>query len=192
MEQNYCNTPEQQGSVMRGLIGALLGAILGAIIAGIFYIVLEQSNTLLGFLMGFLIITGYNLFKGRTGASRLVICIVCIVLGVVLAEAIFYVGLIEQDYAEYIEKLEAANIPKSSSLYQPRSACYQFYLEDPEVRDAFLKDVGTSFLFVGGTALISVLVSHFGKKNEEQTTPVTDPGSNDNPDLPSSDNTSIG
>lgn len=192
MEQNYSNTPEQQGSVMRGLIGALLGAILGAVIAGIFYIILEQSNTLLGFLMGFLIITGYNLFKGRTGASRLVICIVCIVLGVVLAEAIFYVGLIEQDYAEYVEQMEALNIPKTSPLFQTRSDCYQFYLEDPEVRDAFLKDVCTSFLFVGGTALISVIGGHFSKKKDEQAAPVTDAGSNDNPDLPSSDNTSIG
>lgn len=173
MEQNYnfYDEQENQGSLLKGILGALLGAIIGAIVAGVIYIVLEQSNTLLGFLIGLLTIKGYELLKGRKGIVKLVVSIICIILAVVLAESIFYASIIEKDYAEGLAMLEQYGIPETSPLYITRGEAYQMYFDDPAFWEAFGKDLGTSFLMVGGTALIAVLGLYFGgKKNEENAT----------------------
>jgi len=173
MEQNYTTPVEQpvenKGSLAKGILGALLGTILGAAIAGAVYIMLQETNTLLGFLMGFLIIKGYELLKGRKGAVKLVVCIICIVLGVVLAESIFYVSIIEKDFAEGVAMMQEYGITPDSPFYLTRADAYQLYFDDPEFFEAFAKDIGTSFVFVGATALLSVLGVYFtGKKKDEQ------------------------
>ncbi len=153
----YQHTPEptatqEQGSLGKGFLGALLGMLLGVIISGVFYIVFDESNTLLGFLLGFLIVKGFQLLKGRKCTAMLVVCIVCVVLGVVLAEGIYYVGLLEEAY--------------KTVSYADRLDFYQFFIADPEFQEAFVKDLGTSFGYVGVPALASMLIFYFlsGKK----------------------------
>ncbi|MBQ2954819.1 MAG: hypothetical protein IJE07_14910 [Clostridia bacterium] len=173
MDQYNNPSEEQQGSILSGLIGALLGGIIGAIVAGIFYLILNETNTLLGFGIGFLVGGGYKLFKGRKGVSVLVVGIVCSLLAVVLAEAVFYVGLIEKDYAEVVKTYDEAGISKSSAIYPTRADCYDFYLNDEEVITSFKKDLGTDVLFVGVPAIISIVGFYIDSKRKGEV-PVQD------------------
>lgn len=74
---------ESQGSYLSGLLGALLGAALGALVwAGLLYA--GYLASIVGLLIGFLAIKGYDLLKGRQGKSKLPVILVAIVFGVVL------------------------------------------------------------------------------------------------------------
>ena len=183
MDQSYVPEHEQQGSIIRGLIGALLGGIVGAVIAGLVYLILEQTSTLLGFVIGFLVGGGYNLLKGRKGVSLLVIGIVCSLLAVVLADVIFCVGLIEKDYAETVKQFDEAGISKSSPIYPTRAECYDFYLNNEEFTDSVKKDLGTDLLMVGIPAIISIAGYYIDSKRKGEV-PVEEGA----PNTPGSDN----
>ena len=176
MDQSYVPEHEQQGSILRGLIGALLGGLLGAVIAGIVYLILNETNTILGFVIGFLVGGGYKLFKGRKGVSLLVIGIVCSLLAVVLADGIYYVGLIEKDYADAVKHYGKNNVIS-------RSEAYDMYLNDEEVIDSFKSDLGQDALFVGIPAIISIAGYYIDSKRKGEV-PVEEGA----PNTPGSDN----
>ena len=135
-------------------------------VAGIYSIALDQTNTILGFLIGFLTVMGWNLFKGRKGVLQLVVCILCLVLAVVLSEAIYYVGIIEKDYAESLALLKQMGITESSSFYITRENAYNLYLQDPAFWEVVRKDLSQTALYVGATGLIAIFITYFRTKKE--------------------------
>lgn len=188
MENNYEYPQEQpkEQSILRGVIGAVLGAIIGAIIWAIVGLATEQVSTVVGFLVGLLIGLGYDLFKGRKGAARIVTMLVCVVLAIVIGESIFYGVTIHNWYKEEAEILatgtddeiaryynddegyadyQAAN-PLARKLYiselketfeADEAAYFQYMLGLSEVQDAFRSDLLQSLVFaVIGSALLLI------------------------------------
>lgn len=61
---------KQQGSILRGLIGALLGAILGGVLWGLIGILTQQVFMIAGVGLGLLVAGGYTLFKAARARRR--------------------------------------------------------------------------------------------------------------------------
>lgn len=77
------NGKPNPGSYLTGTIGALLGAVIGAVVwAAVLYGGYVAS--LVGLLIGFLAIKGYDLFKGKQGKGKVLILILAVIFGVLL------------------------------------------------------------------------------------------------------------
>lgn len=74
---------ESRESYLTGAVGALLGAALGAVIwAAVLY--MGYVASIVGFVIAFFAVKGYDLLRGRQGKGKLWILLLCVVLGVVL------------------------------------------------------------------------------------------------------------
>lgn len=82
-EENDRRIADTKGSYFTGFLGALIGAVLGAIV---WAIVLNMGYvaSIVGLLIGFLALKGYDLLKGKQGKGKVAILIVVIILGVLL------------------------------------------------------------------------------------------------------------
>ncbi|MGN0793433.1 MAG: hypothetical protein ACI4MG_03040 [Aristaeellaceae bacterium] len=169
---------ENQGSIGKGLIGALLGAIIGALLWGVVGILTQRVFALLGLALGFIIAKGYDLLKGREGAAKIVIISLCVILAVVLGEAVYYVGSIEMEYAklpEYIAEELAANgksindVPQAilKARIPTKEEFYNRVLQDDDFKGAVVKDLLQALFFaaIGAVGVIANLV----KKKEPAT-----------------------
>ena len=163
---------EKQGSVLRGLVGALIGAVLGAAVWGIVGILTQRVFSLLGILLGFLCAKGYELLKGREGVAKIVIVILCVILAVVLGEAIFAVGTFHQMYVESIDtaasELEMYGIDLKKLLEENPAEAYDKYLyteaemfkmalEDPEFWSESFKNLAQALIFAAIGAVVVII-----------------------------------
>lgn len=182
MEYNYMEEQKPQGSIVRGLIGALIGAILGAIVWGVVGILTQSVFTVIGILMGFLTAKGYDLLKGRQGAAKIVIVILCLIIAVVLGEAIYNVGMIHKTYLEGIDEvaaeLEGYGIDLKALLETNPDEAYekyiytemeilQMYIEDKTFWSDVVKNLAQAMFFAAIGA--AVVIIDFIGKNKQQT-----------------------
>lgn len=107
-QQNYENTNENQGSIVRGLIGAIIGAVIGAVLWAVIAIGTEKIYSIVGFLIGLIVGFGYDLFKGRKGAARMVIVAVCVILSVVSGIVAANIYLLHDGYREECDFIATA------------------------------------------------------------------------------------
>lgn len=75
-------TESRTGSYLLGLVGALLGALLGAVVWAVVY-ELGYIASIVGLLIAFLAVKGYELLHGRQGAGMTVIILAAVIFGVV-------------------------------------------------------------------------------------------------------------
>ena len=140
-EENDRRVAESKGSYFTGFIGALLGAVIGAVV---WAIVLNMGYvaSLVGLLIGFLALKGYDLLKGKQGKGKVAILIVVIILGVLLgtfaAETFTVITMINDGELN----LEIAQAPL---------LVLAVLLDDPEYAGA-----------VGGNALMGLLFAALG------------------------------
>lgn len=195
MENYYDMEQESQGSIARGLLGALIGAILGAIIWGAIGILTQSVFTLVGILLGFLVAKGYELLKGCEGVAKIVIVIVCVILAVVLGEAIYNVGMIHKGYLEGMEEtaseltaygidLKALLETNPDEAYEKyiytEAEIFQMYLEDKVFWTDAAKNLAQALLFAAIGA--AVVIIDMGKKKQTVAAPaaVESPDASDN------------
>lgn len=180
MENTYMEQ-ENKGSVLRGLLGALIGALLGAIVWGVVGILTQRVFSLLGILLGFLTAKGYELLKGRDGVIKIVIVIVCVVLSVVLGEAIYNAVSLHQVYMDGVEEVAAElatyGIDLKTLLKENPAEAYdkylytelemfQTWLSEKEVQSDLIKGLGQALLFAAIGA-VAVIVDLSKKKQAE-------------------------
>lgn len=81
--QESARREADNGSYIKGFLGALIGSVLGAALwAVVMYFGYVAS--LVGFVIGWLAEKGYNLLHGKQGKGKIVILILVIIFGVVL------------------------------------------------------------------------------------------------------------
>lgn len=183
----YEENQQQERSLLRGIIGALLGALLGAVIWGVVGLVTLRVFAILGLALGLLVAKGYELFKGPEGAAKVVTVALCVILSVTLGETIFTVGMLHQEYKnlpQYInEALAEEGIDVSSLSEEDLQVVYSMLptekdfiteaLQDPEMREESISNLGQSLLFavLGAGAYIYSL----SRKNDQAPEAVTAP-----------------
>ena len=120
MENNFApvmESPEKEGSVVRGIIGAILGALLGAVIWCVVAVATEKIFSLIGLAIGFIVGYGYDLLKGRKGTVRMVTVLVCVILSVVVGMIGAYAWWIHESYVEETEFIATATKEELAEAY---------------------------------------------------------------------------
>lgn len=137
--ESEARSQADDGTYVKGAIGALIGALLGAIVWA-FVLNAGYVASLVGLLIAFLADKGYDLLKGRQGKGKVVTLIAAVILGVavgtVLAEAMGIAGLIDEGY--FIPEITYANIP---------DIFFYEMAENTEYATAVLANFGQGLLF---------------------------------------------
>lgn len=144
-EEEQSKKDSDNGSYVKGLLGALGGSALGAIVWAV-VLCMGYVASLVGLLIGWLAEKGYNLLHGKQGKGKIVILVIAIVLGVVLGTFGAYGFSLWQAFAEYDMELTFADIPAVITLL----------LEDPEFVSGAASDIlqGLLFAALGVVALL--------------------------------------
>lgn len=140
-EENDRMVAESKGSYFTGFLGALLGAVIGAIV---WAIVLNMGYvaSVVGLLIGFLALKGYDLLKGKQGEGKVAILIVVIILGVLL-------GTFAAEMFTVITMINAGEL--NLEIAEAPLLVLAVLIEDPEYAGA-----------VGGNALMGLLFAALG------------------------------
>lgn len=169
MENNYGyiqETEEKKGSVFTGTIGALLGAAIGAA-AWAAVGMMGYMASIIGFVIAFLAGKGYDLFKGRQGAIKMVVLVICVILAVGAGTVGTSVWALHDVYTEEVNAL--SEIEKKLYDIMPEDEFILSALQDSEMQTAIIKDAGMGLLFgfLGAFGLIKA--SKDGKKKQTAT-----------------------
>ena len=103
MENNFTYLQEekaQNGSVPGGILGALLSAGLGAVIWAAVGIMTDSTYWIVGLGIGAIVAFGYDLFKGRKGALKIVTIVVCVIIAVVAGDLGYTTWHLNAEYQE--------------------------------------------------------------------------------------------
>lgn len=124
-------------SYLTGAVGALLGTVIGAVV---WALVLKMGYvaSIVGLLIAFLAVKGYDLLHGKQGKGKLLILLVCVVSGVVL-------GTFGAYTYELMEMIGSGELPGMS--YSDIPMLWSILLEDSEFVSAALKDILMGLLF---------------------------------------------
>lgn len=128
------------GSYIKGTVGALLGSLLGAA-AWALVLSLGYVASLVGFLIGWFAEKGYNLFKGKQGRGKVAILIVAVIFGVI-------VGNLIPDVIDLAQMIADGELPEMTMSDIPLVIAVVF-AGDAEYRAAVIANVVTGLLFAG-------------------------------------------
>lgn len=131
-----------KGSVLTGFIGALIGAMIGAVLWAVIGIA-GYIASIVGFVIAFLAGKGYDLCKGRQGAAKMVVLILCVVLAVAAGNIGSYAWQIHDVYQEEVGALSAIE----QQFVISEGEFFQLMIEEEEVRTGFIKDLGMGIGF---------------------------------------------
>lgn len=146
----------QEDEVIENSPKGIIGALAGALIGGAAWVLVSQLGviaSIVGYLIVYLSIRGYEMLAGRISKKGLIICVVCSVLALIAAE---YVCL----GIEIMDLVSLNNIFNAFSMIP-------YFLSFSEVAGVVLKDVIIGLIFM---AIASFqLVSKINKSLDEQT-----------------------
>jgi len=129
-------------SIVGALVGALLGALAWAIVGALGYIA-----SIIGFLIAFLAAKGYDLLRGPQGAVKLIVLILCVILAVAVGNAGAYLWAVHNGYTEAVAELSAVERQLVMSEAEYFSNVLPELVNDPEIQQDFIKDMGVGLLF---------------------------------------------
>lgn len=136
--ENERRKQEDDGTYLKGTIGAVLGALLGTVV-WVLVLMAGYVASIVGLLIGWLADKGYRLMHGKNGKGKIAILITVIILAVVVGT----LGAYAVDLVQYMNTPEMvdwtlADVPLLLVL---------MIIEVPEFRMAILSDIGLGLLF---------------------------------------------
>lgn len=139
---------KKKGSIWGGILGALLGSAVGAVIWALIGM-LGYIASIVGFVIAFLANKGYDLLKGRQGALKSIVLIVCVVLAV-------FVGTLGTTIWSIHNEYNALSDIEKKYFYPSETEVIKQVLADSEVQEGLVKDsaLGLVFGILGSIGLI--------------------------------------
>lgn len=144
-----------EGSYLKGTVGALGGAVLGAILWAV-VLALGYVTSLVGLLIGFFSMKGYDLMKGKRGKGMVAILILAVILGVLLGT--FLAECVA--WSEYVEVLDTPAVFLSAMILEPE---YRNAVLGNTAMGLFFAALGTcGLLWQAGKSVADVRVKMLG------------------------------
>ena len=139
-EENKAKKEEDTGSYPMGIVGALIGALLGAVVWAL-VLSIGYIAAIVGLLIGWLALKGYDLCHGKQGKAKLAIVIVAVILGVL-------VGNIGADVFALVKMINAGELWGATYADIPDIIIYTFQ-ESSEYARGVISNGVTGLLFAG-------------------------------------------
>lgn len=137
-DQNEQRKQQDNGSYLKGTIGALLGALIGAVVWAV-VLLAGYMASIIGLLIGWLSDKGYRLLGGRNGKGKIAILIVAVILGVVI-------GTLGSDAITLAQMINET--PGATATYADiPMLLVALFAEDEGYRSALLGNIGMGLLF---------------------------------------------
>ncbi len=155
IEEHEAQRAEEKGSYLTGFVGALIGAAIGSIVWAVVYY-FGYIASLAGFVIGLLAEKGYGIFKGKKGAIKVLILIVCVIAGVLF-------GTLAADWYVLYEMLGNGELP-GLATGDLIPFLMEMFKNDETLLISTLKDIGLGLLFaaLGVFALIKKAAKEAG------------------------------
>ena len=136
--ENERRKQEDEGTYLKGTIGALLGALLGAVVWAV-VLIAGYVASIVGLLIGWLSNKGYDLLHGKKGKGKVAVLIVAVIFGVIMGTlGASAIGL-AMEISEFPElELTYGDIP---------AVMLVLFLEDAEYSSMMLTNIGMGLLF---------------------------------------------
>ena len=136
--ENERRKQEDDGTYLKGTIGALLGALLGAVVWAV-VLIAGYVASIVGLLIGWLSNKGYDLLHGKKGKGKVAVLIVAVIFGVIVGTlGASAIGL-AMEISEFPElELTYGDIP---------AVMLVLFLEDAEYSSMMLTNIGMGLLF---------------------------------------------
>lgn len=135
---NERRAQEDEGTYLKGTIGAFIGALLGAVVWAV-VLVAGFVASIVGLLIGWLADKGYKLMHGKNGKGKIAILIVAVILGVIVGTLGASAISLAMEISEYPEMgLTYADIP---------AVMLVLFLEDADYSSMMLSNIGMGLLF---------------------------------------------
>lgn len=150
-------------AILCAIIGALLGAAVWALVGIAGYVA-----SVVGMLIAFLAIKGYDLAHGRPGALKTVTILICVILAVVVGTAGAIVYQLHEVYVEGVAELRSWE--KALPEMEYFSLIIPELMQDSEFIGSLMKDLllGWFFAFLGSFGLLRSA----GKRDAQRQAPV--------------------
>lgn len=137
-EDHRTRMEKDEGTYLKGALGALGGAVLGAVVWAL-VLMMGYVASIVGLLIGWLADKGYNLLHGKQGKAKIAILIAAVIVGVVLGTLGAYGISITQELAEYGIGFDLEYV----------MSAMQILFEDPGLVSGVVGDVVMGLLFAG-------------------------------------------
>ena len=136
--ESEARSQADDGTYIKGAIGALIGTLLGAVV---WAIVLNAGfvASLIGLLIAFLADKGYDLLGGRQGKGKIAILIVSVIIGVAVGTALSLA-------LQIVRELNQGLFPPGWS-YADIPEIFMICMEDPGISSAMISNFGQGLLF---------------------------------------------
>ncbi len=135
-EEEQARKDADDGTYLKGALGAFAGAALGAVVWAL-VLFAGYVASLVGLLIGWLADQGYKLLHGKQGKAKIIILILAIVFGVVLGTVASEVLYLAAEIGKGETILTYADIPM----------VLMFALEDPEAMQILVSNILQGLLF---------------------------------------------
>lgn len=119
------------GSYLTGFVGALVGSLIGAVLWAV-VMNLGFIAGIVGLLIAFLAVKGYDLLHGKQGKAKVVIVAVCVVAAVLIGNYFAYLWMLRSALVEYDIAFTTGELPKMLN---------RTLAEEAAVRGEFLRNV---------------------------------------------------
>lgn len=136
--ENERRKQEDDGTYLKGTIGAILGALLGAVVWAL-VLLAGYVASIIGLLIGWMSNKGYDLLHGKKGKGKVAILIVSVILGVIMGTLGATAISLAMEISEFPELgLTYGDIP---------AAMLVLFQEDAEFSSMILSNIGMGLLF---------------------------------------------
>ena len=138
-------------NVIAGIVGAFLFSLAGGVLWFVIYMIgfIAGISGLVGAICA---IKGYSIFAKKESIKGIIISVIMALLVIVLA---WYFCIAYDVFIAHKEWFEAGEIDYTLTFFESVRAV-SFYLTDPEIGPAYLKDLGIGLLFcvIGGGSYV--------------------------------------
>ena len=169
---NLTQQPDIKENVLAGLVGAFLFSLAGGALWFVLYLVgfIAAISGLVGAICA---IKGYSVFAKKESVKGIIMSVIISLIVMVIA---WYFCLAHDIYTVYKEGFAAGEIDFSYTFFESVRLAPEF-LKDPEIRGAYLKDLGLGLLFcvIGGGSYVVNKIREAKANHAAPVVPATQP-----------------
>lgn len=162
--ENQNSAVQENGSLMKGILGALAGALIGMVLWALVGMA-GYVASIVAMLTAFLAGKGYDLLHGRPGKAKIITLVVLILLSVLIGTLVTDGLIIAKSYDEQLAEMNAFEKARVQQSYPTAMAYVKATFLDADSQSEIWGDIAIGLLF-GALGAYPVLLGDRNKKQK--------------------------